>query len=163
MDKIILKKNKNTDSYCIYSKKNKIIKFKLKSVYLPFGREIYNKKSIINISINENNNINHNNIVILKKYSKIFSKLKELDIDYYNLKNKEYYEFINEKDNFYNIRCYLSNKCKIKHNKYIGEYDINNLTKKIINANLEIGSLWYNEKINKYGINVYITDIVVLN
>lgn len=170
MDNFIFKKNKRSKNYSILSKKCKKITFKLKSVYLPFGKEYYNNKSILNIIIDDSDNINYNNVFILRKYSKLFGKFKDEEIDYYDLKDKEYHEFIklnnqNEETGkkYYKIRCYLSNAVKISHKKYVGEVDIKDIVKKIVDIELEIGSLWINSQINKYGVNIYIQKIKVLN
>jgi hypothetical protein len=184
MDKFNFKKNKKSNNYSIFSKKGKKISFKLKSVYLPFGREYYNNKSIINIIIDDSDNINYNNIIILKKYSKVFSKFKNNSVDYFNISDKEYHEFIKMNDNidnnnnndiddnvddneidkkYFKIRCYLSNSVKITHKKYIGEVNVKDIKKKIVDIELEIGSLWTNKIINKYGVNIYINKINVLN
>jgi hypothetical protein len=164
MDKFIFKKNKN-NNYTILSKRGKRIRFKLKGIYIPFGIEQYNDKSIINFLLDpskQKDNNNHNNIVNLKKYIKYFIKLK--DEQYFDFEDKDFYNFLTEEDNDrLLLRTYLGNGIRITKKNLIGEYDIKtiSLKNKIVNVKFEFGSLWYNNSIKKYGINIFATDIII--
>ena len=70
---------------------------------------------------------------------------------------------MNEKINKYQLRLYLRYGAKINHAKLVGELSASQLKGKKCNIDIELGSMWVNEKISQYGINVYVTHITVLN
>ena len=168
------KRNKTTGNYSIYSADGGRIMMKLLGIYVPFGLEKYNSSEIINFLLESDNNYHYNMIVKLKDLDNELRILptKNIDID---LTGLEYYPIIsenkeNEDDNDINknkkavryiIRTYLKNGAKILHSKLFGTYDKTKLKGKKCDIDLELGSIWYNEK--KYGCTLYVSAIKVTN
>lgn len=172
----ILKKNRKTGNYSILKKINnntiKRIRFNIKNTYLPYGKEEYNERIIINAIINNSNNINHNIIVTLEKLIKSMENLKDTYSGKYKyfIDDKTFFSFIKKIDNeeesnddLYQLRLYMKYGAKVTHAKLIGELSYEQLKGKRCNLDVEIGSLWVNKDIMQYGINIYITHITVLN
>lgn len=168
-----LKRNKTTGNYSIYSADGGRIMMKLLGIYIPFGLEKYNSSEIINFLLESDNNYHYNMIVKLKDLDNELRILptKNIDID---LTGLEYYPIISENkesDNNnddknkkavrYIIRTYLKNGAKILHSKLFGTYDKTRLKGKRCDIDLELGSIWYNEK--KYGCTLYVSAIKVMN
>ncbi len=63
----------------------------------------------------------------------------------------------------YQLRMYLKYGAKITHAKLVGELSADQLKGKRCNLEIELGSMWVNNDIMQYGINIYITHITVLN
>ena len=168
------------------------IKYNIYGAYLPFGCEEYNDNSIINAVIDDSTNINHNLMVTINKICKAFENLKDSEVgkNKYGLNDKEFFSFLkeydqnnvettkqntvlqsqqshdnncNDKIKKYQLRLYLKYGAKINHAKLVGELSATQLKGKKCNLDIELGSMWVNEKISQYGINVYITHITVLN
>lgn len=178
----ILKKNKSTGNYTILTKTTppRRIRYTLNNVYLPYGKEDYNQKVVINGIITDRNNYTHNIIVILKKIATAFENLKNTKSGKfkYGIDNKKFFSFLkeikedNQEDNLknnekknkrYQIRMYLRYGAKITHTNFIGEMTYDNINNKRCNIDIELGSLWINEETMSYGINIYITHITILN
>jgi len=170
------KRNKTTGNYSIYSADGGRIMMTLLGIYVPFGLEKYNSSEIINFLLESDNNYHYNMIVKLKDLDNELRILptKNIDIDLMGL---EYYPIIsenkesddsNKNDNDKNkkavryiIRTYLKNGAKILHSKLFGTYDKTKLKGKRCDIDLELGSIWYNEK--KYGCTLYVSAIKVTN
>jgi hypothetical protein len=174
------KRNKTTGNYSIYSADGGRIMMTLLGIYVPFGLEKYNSSEIINFLLESDNNYHYNMIVKLKDLDNELRILqtKNIDID---LTGLEYYPIIsenkeNEDDNDKNndknknknkkavryiIRTYLKNGAKVLHSKLFGTYDKTKLKGKRCDIDLELGSIWYNEK--KYGCTLYVSAIKVTN
>jgi hypothetical protein len=61
----------------------------------------------------------------------------------------------------YQLRLYLKYGAKVTHAKLIGELTYDQLKGKKCNLDIELGSMWVNNE--QYGINIYVTRIIVLN
>lgn len=168
-----------------------IIKYIIFGAYLPFGCEEYNENTIINALIDDSTNLSHNLIVTMNKICGAFEKLKDSEVgkNKYGLDKKLFFSFLKpynqdqdqdqerEKNikrkidkvseqnpvNKYQLRLYLKYGAKINHAKLVGELSASQLKGKKCNLDIELGSMWVNDKISQYGINVYITHITVLN
>ena len=94
---------------------NITIKLKLNNVYLPFGKEIYNNKEIVNIElINENNEHNNYLSFLLKLEEKIKNKNITADINVLQLMvNKVFIPTLKESKLGYILRTHLSNSTEI--------------------------------------------------
>jgi hypothetical protein len=173
----VLKKCKKSGNYSIMRKINDTnecekIKYKIYNCYLPFGAEEYKNNNIINIVIDDSNNLNYNLIFTFNKIINIFQKLNENEINKqrYNIADKVFFPFMKlinnnklEDTKKYSIRLYIKYGIKITHKKYIGELTMDQLKKKYCNIDIEIGSMWVNEKIKQYGLNIYVNHISVIN
>jgi hypothetical protein len=188
----ILRKIKNNPDYNnsnTSSNDVQRVKYTAYSVYLPYGREEFNNSLILNANINDYLNCNYNLIVTFKKIIKAFTDLRDTDQGKYKygINDKQFYNFMkemnnNDKDdndndnestnvtnndnkniNRYQLRLYLRYGAKVTHSKHVGELNYNQLKGKRCNLDLELGALWVNSEIMKYGINIYVTRIVVLN
>ena len=176
-----LKRNKKSGNFSILRKDNKRIRYIFKNVYLPFGREEYNEKIIINAIIDNSNNYNRNLIITLNQIAETFIQLKDTDLGKYKygIDDKTFFSFMKETDDYnnkkesdenaqdtikkYQIRTYLKYGAKVTHSKFIGELNYDQLKGKNCNLNIELGSLWINNESKHYGINIYITHITVNN
>ena len=181
----ILKRNKKTGNYTILQKGKQIkrVTLNINDVYLPFGIEHYNDKMLLNGIINDSTNYNRNNIITLQRIIDTFTALRETDSGKYkyNINDKKFFSFLkeikeddnkqeiktqsdNERDiKKYKLRLYIKYGAKVTHKRYIGELDYNQLKGKKCNLNIELGSLWVNNLISQYGINLYVTHITILN
>lgn len=166
----ILKRNKKTGNYTILKKGKEVkrVSLNINDVYLPFGREYYNDKLLLNGIIQGSTNYNRNNIITLQRIIETFKKLKDTEVgEYkYNLNNKTFFSFLketNDDNEKYNLRLYIKYGTKVTHLQYIGELDYDNLKGKKCNLNIELGSLWINETTSQYGINIYVTHITIIN
>lgn len=174
----ILKKTKKTGNFAILKKTSKPgiierVRYVAYGVYLPFGREEYNDNLILNVIIDNSSNYNHNLITTLKRITNTFESLKTTDQGRYkyDIHDKEIYNYIKElpiDDKFpdikkYQLRLYLRYGVKATHIKYVGEVPYDQLKGKRCNLNLELGSMWVNNESKKYGINIYVTHIIVIN
>jgi hypothetical protein len=166
------------------------IRYKIHNAKLPFGCEEYKDNFILNAVIDDSNNYNHNLIITLRKIIKAFEDLKMTDSGKYkySIDNKTFFSFLKEldleddlkdnlidilkdstkdtlKDNIkkYQIRMYLKYGAKITHAKLIGELNYEQLKGKRCDIDIELGSLWVNDSIKQYGINIFVTHITVLN
>lgn len=174
----ILKRNKKTGNYSIMRKgtNNKVqrAKYTINGIYLPYGCEEYNDNLIINGIIDDSTNINHNLIVILNKIIDAFSLLKHTDSGKYkySINDKTFFSFIKKIDdnnddtkreiNKYQIRTYVKYGAKVTHSKFVGELAYDQLKGKKCNMDIELGSMWVNNKTMHYGINIFVTHIKVL-
>ena len=179
-------RNKTTGNYSVYSSEGGRINLQLLGVYIPFGLEKYNDSEIVNFQIESNNNYHYNAILRIKEIDKAFRDLqnKNLDIDltgleYYPIITKTEYEkntnnktktnknkTIKTKKNEtksekYIIRSYLKNGVKITHSQLFGTYDKTKLRSKKCDIEIELGSLWSNDK--KYGCTIYVSSIKIIN
>jgi len=187
----ILKPTKKSGNYsilrqCTRNGKSETmrIKYNIYGVYLPFGSEEYNENTIINAQIDDSTNLNHNLIITLNKICDAFKKLGETETgrNKYGLNDKIFFPFLKPKDedkkeekkeekreidgkeiNKYQARFYLKYGAKINHAKLVGEMSPSQLKGKLCNLDIEMGSMWVNEKLSQYGVNVYVTHITVLN
>jgi len=166
------KRHKTTGTYAIYGSNGDRMSIFAKDVFLPFGIETYNNKSILNVSIKILDNFHHNTIVWLREFDERMEALAgkdsyRFDLDGYEyqpvLKENHYVNKDGEDDMRYMIRTHLNNGVKITHRSFFGNYDRNNLPKKRCNMTMFIGSLWINEDDKKYGCTIYIPEIKVLN
>ncbi len=172
MDEMIFVPAKTSNNYCIYSKDKKRIRFQINGVYLPYGKEQFNDGDILNVIIDDSSNYGYNMII---KLNQIVEKFEELKKSYvgkikYNINDKEFFSFMKKLDetdplykenvNTHQIRAYLKYGAKITHSKHIGELGADYpLAKKRCNIELELGSMWSSD--NKFGVNIYVTSIVV--
>jgi hypothetical protein len=195
-DILILKKNKTSNNYSICRKifvdsrpSIERIRYTLYNVILSFGCETYNDSIILNGTLSNSSNYNHNVIFNLKRILNTFTKLAENDVlaREYNIKNKSFNPFLKEiekpkddtndekndekndqgdnKTNYdrYNIRMYVAYGVKIVHSTTKREVPSNALKGKRCNIDIELGSMWCNDNIKKYGINIFARSITVLN
>lgn len=145
------------------------IKYTIYNMFLPFGREIYNNKYLINGLLNDQNNTNYNMIVHMKKITEMFENMKKSEklSQKYDITDKTFYPFIKKVDMMessndeYIVRMYFKNGVKFYEND-IEITDFTYLKGKYCNIDVELGSLWINDKINKFGINIYVTKINIL-
>jgi len=168
---LIMQKAKKSGNWIIYKKELdeiKRIQYKLKDAILPFGREEFNDSTILNIVIDDNVNEMSNIIFELLKIRNFFAKLKDSPdgIARYGINTMNFFDPITQLSSDgvkrYQIRTYLKFGAKITHSKYVGFLDNTyNLAKKTCDLNIEIGSMWIDETNNIYGINIYITNIIV--
>lgn len=188
----ILKRNKKTGNYSILKKGYDVrrVKYCIKNVYLPFGREYYNEKIMLNGYFDDSTNYNRNLIITLHKIIDAFTSLKDTKSGKYkyNINDKSFFSFLKEVESDksdvgenndevsdtdkeeqkndtkkYQIRLYLKYGAKVTHARYIGELSYDRLKGKKCNLNVELGSMWVNEDKSQYGINVYVTHITMLN
>ena len=98
----ILKRNKKTGNYTILQKGRQIkrVTLNINDVYLPFGREHYNDKMLLNGIINDSTNYNRNNIITLQRIIDTFTALRDTEAGKfkYNISIETY--FTNER-----IKC----------------------------------------------------------
>lgn len=177
--RFILKRNKRTGNYSILRKIRtnghdtvQRVCYTIYGAYIPFGKEEYNNKMILNVIIYDSNNLNYNLIVTLNRIVNTFKELKNLKNSSYKylLNDKTFFSFIKEvNDNDvnvngkkYSLRLYFKYGSKISHAKYVGELTCDQLKGKRCNINIELGSLWINESTSMYGVNVHITHITIL-
>lgn len=177
---IALRLNKTTGNYSIMRKIKKDNKetvqkarYKIYGAYLPYGHERFNNSNILNAVIDDSNNLNYNLLFSLNKVSRTFEDMKNMENikNKYNLADKTFYSFIhenkNEKDESnvkkYTVRLYFKYGAKVTHAKYSGELSYNQLKGKVCNIDIELGSMWINEKTKLYGVNILVTHITVLN
>lgn len=113
--------------------------------YNHFIKEIENETEIKKIEEHDNDIVDCPNLKI-KKSSKV-----------------EKAEKTESNDKKYNIRMYMLYGAKISHSKMIGEMTREQLKNKRCNIDIELGSLWISDITNKYGVNVYARNIIVLN
>ena len=174
----ILKRNKKTGNYTILKKGKQVkrVTMNINNVYLPFGREHYNDKLILNAIINDSTNYSRNNIISLQRIIDTFVALKDTQSGKYkyNISDKKFFSFLKEIEEQechahtpnmkkYNLRLYIKYGAKITHLTHIGELDYDQLKGKICNLNIELGSLWVNSVTSQYGINLYVTHITINN
>lgn len=171
--KFTLSKTVKTGNYSISRKLNngtiERVKYTIPNIYLPFGRESFNNKFMVNGILNNKNNVNYNMIIHLKKIAEMFENMKKSEIlaQKYDIENKSFFPFIKKMDmteslnDEYILRMYFKNGAKIYENdKEIIDYHY--LKGKKCNIEIELGSLWVNDKINKFGINIYVTRIDII-
>ena len=94
---------------------NTTIRLNLSSVYLPFGKEIYNSKELLNIEFTNSNNT-HNNYLsfLLKLEERIKNKDVTADINVLQLMvNKTFVPTMKESKLGYILRSHLSNSTDI--------------------------------------------------
>lgn len=175
ISKFILKRNKKTGNYTILKKYSgnqvKRISLNIDDVYLPFGREHYNNKLLLNGIINDSTNYNRNNIVTLQRIIDTFIFLRDTDDGKYkyNINDKKFFSFLKDEPGEdtdikkYRLRLYIKYGAKVTHLRYIGELDYDQLKGKKCNLQIELGSLWVNDSTAQYGINLYVTHIKILN
>lgn len=166
-----LKENNDIANYLMLNENKKKPVIYLEKVYIPFGVEKYNGKSIVNIEINpKKNNIHYNYYSIITEFEEEFKKkdtitYKKLLTD---IENKGYYPNIRESKSGYIIRsniftipeiyCKITGKDKTQSIKQ--KMNIKDINKVKANIELELGSLWVNQ--NNYGIMWYVKKIEVL-
>ena len=138
---------------------------------MPFGREIYCYKDIMNIEFTnyKQDNIMYNMFTTIQHIDKFFRKLSNSNYSKYlsknmrysntlNLNGKQYDSFIKYRPN--NFAPLLRTHIK-KNTTFINKIDkqlvdYNNLKSKYGKFSLHFGTLWVTKY--KYGIIVYITD-----
>jgi hypothetical protein len=164
-----LVQSRKSGNYMIFTKSpdgsTKNITLKLTDVCFPFGRELFNNKSICNIEFDkETNKKAYENLVVL---SAAFENLKaSTGTSYkYNITDKTFCPFMrkvsqNSDTNTYIVRTYLKYETPIVNTRFVGLHSENDLCNKTAKeVNLEVGSLWVNE--TQYGIIIYINDITL--
>lgn len=168
-------KKPSRDTEGVYEK----IKYTIYGCLLPFGVEEYNESLIINVHIDDSTNMNYNLLVTLNRVDKTFVSLAENDTlsEKYGIKNKKFFHFMKQESQKapaidsvdkkeitnYCIRLYLRYGVKALHSKHVGELSYDQLKGKRCNLGIELGSLWTNDTTKMYGINIYVTNITVLN
>ena len=171
-DGFILIPTKQTGNFSILKRGStavnpKKIYYTIFGCFAPFGIEEYNHNYLINVTIIENKNYNYNLMVSLKNMISAFQELKNTKTgkEKYIINDKEFFNFMkcieNDDNKKYQIRLYLKKGCKIldKQNQLKNYIDVK---KKRCNIKIEVGSLWVNEKIKKYGVNLYVNEIIIL-
>ena len=169
-DSLLLVPTKHSGNYMIYQKNGlakKRLQYKLNDVIFPFGKESYNENCILNFNVTDSTNTQRNIIFDILKITREFENLKNIT-NSYNIKDKNFFSFIKKtkcEDNIntYTIRAYLKYGSPITHAKCIGmlppTYDLKN---KSANLTIELGSMWVNKDTEQYGINVYITEVLIV-
>lgn len=96
----ILKRNKKTGNYTILEKGKQVrrVTLNIQDVYLPFGREHYNDKLLLNGIIKDSSNYNNNNIITLQRIIDTFTLLKNTNLGKYkyNISDKTFFSFLKE-------------------------------------------------------------------
>lgn len=158
-------------------------KYCISNVLFPFGKEYYNNNIILNGEFYNSTNYNYNITVTLNNIVNDFISLKDTNygIYKYNINDKTFFSFLEKIDNDiisensdnnimgeekydkYRIRLHVKYGAKVTHIKYVGELTYDQLKGRRCNIDIELGSMWINENTKKYGINVYVTHITVLN
>ena len=174
-DGFVLIPTKTTGNFSILKRGStfvnpKRIYYKVYGCYVPFGIEEYNKNFLVNIEITEDKNFNYNLLVSLKNMCNALIDLKDTKSgkEKYLISDKEFFNFMNlvinkdkeEENKKYKLRLYLKKGCKIL-NKQDEIQNHSDVKRKRCNMVLEVGSLWVNEKTKKYGVNIYVSEIVV--
>lgn len=166
------KKNKS-GTYSIYNGKWKRINYKLIEAYLPFGVEVYNDISILNVYFRIlTNSYHHNFLVLMREMDAQFQSLKNNKMTPFDLTDLEYQNIIKEnhfvnnegdEDMRYFMRCHLATSVKIHSKSFFGNYDKKALKGKRCNIRFDIGSIHMHPETKIYGCTLYITDIEVIN
>lgn len=160
---------KNFRTYCIISEDGTKPVAKLNNIFIPFGCEIYNNKTILNIEINpEKNNDHHNILSLMMAFEKEFSTaLPEIiPVD-----NTEYYSNIKESKCGYMLRCSMFGNTEIFTTINTGKGKMKRKTKilltskdivkSISNIEMELGTMWISDK--NYGFTWCIKKIEVVS
>lgn len=168
--KITLQPTKKTGNYMIYEKlgngKGKKVVFKVNNVMFPFGREEYNNNTVLNIQLNNKSNYIQNMLFDLVKIKNIFEKIKENDMlaTQYNIKDCSFFDFLKptEQPDTFILRTYLRYGASITHKGHVGNLDHTfDMRGKYGEITFELGSMWVNQSIKQYGVNIYTSVVVV--
>ena len=90
---------------------------------------------------------------------------KKRKIEDKEYKLNEMKEIITEKKtntiNKYQCRMHIRYGAKVRHSKFVGEMTYSQIKGHYGDIEIEMGSLWNNDKIKQYGVTVYITNIII--
>jgi Fe-S cluster assembly iron-binding protein IscA len=145
---------------------NTTINLDLDNVYLPFGKEYFNGKDLLNIELINSNNL-HNNYLsfLLKLEERIKNKNINIDINALQLLvNKKFLPTIKESKLGYIIRAHLTNSTDIyiekkDKSKFIISND--NLKNTECNLKLNLKGIWINNDATTYGLLWDVTSIKI--
>jgi hypothetical protein len=176
MNDLVFVPTKTTGNFMIY--KNELIKkrkrrekifFDIDEISFPFGAEEYNDGFILNMDINDMTNTRRNHILDMELLAKKMRKMKN-DLSWREImRGHDFYDFIKYKSSFedgdenvkiYQIRGYIKNGAKITDNngEVLKKSQLKNGKGKV---KLDISSLWINNSSKKYGLNIYVSNIVL--
>ena len=153
-ENIVLIKERN--SYKIYIKdgsRYKKIKLISPILSLPFGREVYNHKNILNIEFTDKEKSNevYNFFSRIREIDNIFRKMiynKECKI-IQDIENKSFYPTLRYRNNFDPLmRTYIKNNCSFIDGD--NSISINELKGKSGNLIIELNSMWITK--DSYGL-----------
>lgn len=159
-------KNRNLLSYIITNKLKKI-EINLENIYIPFGIENFNDRSIVNIEINPKiDNYHYNIFAHINAFEKSIGDLHNSKNIGFGLKcdisNKGYYPNIRESKSGYIMRSYINTDAKIHGmiNNVNTQLSVQNIKQTISNVKLELGILWIND--NNFGILWHLKEIEII-
>lgn len=149
-------------------------KFITPTLYIPFGVELYNKKEILNIMINENNNEKHNFIHYISTIENIYHQFsqknndKELPFVYLppnfisDVRDKEFIKTLKPNLDNYLLRTHIKNAdiYKIMNNKKI-LMEKKDIVKKKCKCEIELSNVWIHG--DKYGLIWTINKIEIVD
>jgi len=95
------------------------------------------------------------------KDTKDTKDIKDIKEDTKDIKDKINKEDIKKDNNKYKLRLYLKKGCKILNKQNEIQQNHSSVKRKRCNMILEVGSLWVNEKTKKYGVNIYVNEIII--
>jgi len=145
---------------------NKTIRLNLINVYLPFGKEMYNNKEIVNIELIKTNNI-HNNIIssLLSLEERIKKKNIDCDVNILQLLvNKTFLPTIKQSKLGYILRTHINTKTDIyieKKDKTKFLISNDNLNSSECNVILVLKGIWINHEAETYGLLWDTTEIKI--
>jgi hypothetical protein len=136
---------------------NTTIHFKLENVYLPFGKEHFNGKDLLNIELIKTNNTHNNYLSFLSSLeNRIKNKNINTDINVLQLLvNKQFMPTLKESKLGYTIRTHLSNSTEIyieKKDKTKFLITSDNLKNSECDIEITLKGIWLNNDISSYGL-----------
>jgi hypothetical protein len=141
-------------NYGLTDKKNQKIKIQLNNVFIPFGMELYNSHSILNIKLMPTKYNEHNNIVssLLQFDSELTDVKNFTDTDIVNdIENKGYYPNIKKDCDDYLLRLHIYGSPEIYATRMQRKFPVapSDIKGKLANVEIEISTLWVTD--NNYG------------
>lgn len=146
------------------SNTNSIIKINLTNIYLPFGKENYNGKEILNIELDKTDNTHNNYISVLSSLeNRIKEKKFECDVNVLQqLVNKSFLPTLKESKIGYILRTHLSTTTEIyieKKDKSKFLITSDNLKNSYVDITVTLKGGWINTE--TYGLYWDINEIKV--
>lgn len=145
---------------------DRTIRLNLVNIYLPFGKENYNNKEIVNIELIKTNNT-HNNFIssLTSLENRIKNKNFDCDVNVLQLLiNKTFLPTIKESKLGYILRTHLNAQTEIyieKKNKTKFLVTSENLKSTECDINLVLKGIWINNDVSTYGLLWDIIDIKI--
>lgn len=141
------------------------VSIKIDNVYIPFGYELYNNRTVLNIEINPKKSNEHSNIYsYISSFENEFADVKNIKSKemLHDIDGKEYYHNMRKSKGGYIIRTYVYGMPEIymmigKFKNLITSSSIKNT---ISNIELYIGTVWITD--TDYGFVWYIKNIEVV-